>query len=70
MESPHRHPLLLIQGRYRLYGPQSWLATSDLRNALVVQMEPQNQLDIKHHLHPEVTSLFMTITPNDISYNG
>ena len=37
------------------HGPQSRTTTDHLRNALVAQMESQNQLDIKHHLHPKVT---------------
>ena len=51
MESPHRHPILSVQREHQPYGPQPRLATSDLRNALAVQIEPQDWLVIQHHFH-------------------
>ena len=57
MEGPHRHPLLPVQRKDQPHGPQPGLATGDLRNALAMQMEPQDRLVIKHRLHPKVPSI-------------
>ena len=57
MEGPDRHPFLSVQRNHWTHGPQSQQTTSNLGNALVAQMEPQNWLDIEHCIHSKVPSL-------------